>query len=61
MDEFCRERDIEMSSLGLSLMVDFLQDRVGHFFYNRGVADASAQTTQSIARLQDDLDLLRKL
>jgi uncharacterized protein (DUF2164 family) len=61
MDEFCRERDIELSSLGLTLMVDFLQERVGHFFYNRGIADASSQTTLTLARLQDELDLLRKL
>jgi hypothetical protein len=46
---------------GLTLMVDFLQERVGHFFYNRGIADASAQATLTLARLQDELDLLRKL
>lgn len=61
LDEFCRDRDLEMSALGLSLMVDFLQERVGHFFYNRGIADATTQTTLTLARLQDELDLLRKL
>ncbi|HNY30658.1 MAG TPA: DUF2164 family protein [Fibrobacteria bacterium] len=61
MAEFCQEREIEMSSLGMTLLVDFLQDRVGHVFYNRAVADASAQAQALAARLQDDLDLLRRI
>lgn len=61
LDEFCQDQDIELSALRLTLLADFLQDRVGHLFYNQGVQDAMAAATLAQSRLHEDLDLLRKL
>jgi uncharacterized protein (DUF2164 family) len=41
--------------------VDHLEDHVGRHFYNRGIEDAATAAGQSVSRLQDDLDLLRKI
>jgi len=61
LEDFMREQDMELSDLRLRLLVDHLEDNVGRHFYNRGIEDAAAAAGQSVARLQDDMDLLRKI
>lgn len=61
LEGFLQEQDLELSDLRLRLLVDHLEDHVGRHFYNRGVEDAAAAAAQSVARLQDDMDLLRKI
>ena len=55
------ELEIEVSDLKLAILVDHLEDRVGHLFYNRGVEDCAAAAETAVGRLQDDLDLLRRI
>lgn len=61
LEDFLREQDVELSDLRMRLLVDHLEDQVGRYFYNRGVEDAAAAAGGSLARLQDDMDLLRKI
>ena len=61
LEDFLREQDLELSDLRMRLLVDHLEDHVGRHFYNRGIEDAATAAGQSVARLQDDMDLLRKI
>jgi uncharacterized protein (DUF2164 family) len=61
LDDFFRDQDEPPSELRLRLLVDHLEDHAGRLFYNKAVEDALAAAGQSVARLQDDLDLLRKI
>lgn len=61
LDDFCQEMDIQLSALQRTLLADHLQDRVGRLFYNRGILDATDRAVGAASRLQDELDLLRKL
>ena len=61
LDGFFRDQDEPLSDLRLRLLVDHLEDRAGSLFYNKAVEDAVAASAQAIARLQDDLDLLRRI
>jgi uncharacterized protein (DUF2164 family) len=61
LDDFFQDQDEPLSELRLRLLVDHLEDHAGRLFYNKAVEEAVAAATQSMARLQDDLDLLRKI
>lgn len=61
LEGFAQDQDLELSDLRLRLLVDHLEDHVGRHFYNRGIEDAATAAGQSVSRLQDDLDLLRKI
>lgn len=61
LEGFLRDAEIELSELKLRLLVDHLEDQAGHLFYNRAVEDCQAALSQAAGRLQEDLDLLRKL
>ena len=61
LDDFFQEQEEPLSELRLRLLVDHLEDRAGSLFYNKAVEDAVAAAAQSTARLQDDLDLLRRI
>ena len=58
---FADQWDEPVSDLRRRLFVEWLEDEAGHFFYNRAVQDAQAAGTLAAAKLQDDLDLLRRL
>lgn len=61
LDDFFRDQDEPQSDLRLRLLVDHLEDHAGNLFYNKAIEDSVAAAAQSLARLQDDLDLLRKI
>jgi len=61
LEGFLQEEEIELSDLKLRQLVDHMEDRAGHLFYNRAVEDLQAAVGQSFGRLQEDLDLLRKI
>jgi uncharacterized protein (DUF2164 family) len=61
LSDFLREQDVEFSDLRLRLFVDHLEDHAGRLFYNKGIEDASAASTEAQSRFQDDLDLLRRI
>lgn len=58
---FVENWDEPVSDLRRRIFLDWLEEEAGQFFYNRGIQDAMAASTLAQARLQDDLDLLRKL
>jgi uncharacterized protein (DUF2164 family) len=51
-DYFERERDEQLGELAAGLLLDFIAERLGPHFYNRGIEDAQAL----IARFGDSLD-----
>lgn len=61
LDDYFRDADMDLSELKMRLLVDHLEDHAGRYFYNKAVEDCATAAGQSVARLQDDLDLLRKI
>lgn len=58
---FADNWDEPISDLRRRLFVEWLEDEAGYLFYNRAVQDALTASTLATAKLQDDLDLLRRL
>ena len=61
LDDYLHDADIDLSELKMRLFVDHLEDFAGRLFYNTAVEDCASAAGQTVARLQDDLDLLRKI
>lgn len=58
---FAEHWDEPISDLRRRLFVDWLENEAGHLFYNRGIQDAMVTSNLALAKLHDDLDLLRRL
>ena len=61
LDDYFRDADIDLSDLKMRILVDHIEDHGGRYFYNKAVEDCATAAGQTVARLQDDLDLLRKI
>ena len=53
---FDRERGEELGELAATLLLDFVVERLGPMFYNRGVADAQFALRNAADSLDADLD-----
>lgn len=50
---FLRERDEELGNLAASLMVDFIIEGMGAYFYNKGLDDAMRYINDRVEEIQD--------
>ncbi|MEN9306683.1 MAG: hypothetical protein RL173_615 [Fibrobacterota bacterium] len=58
---FVEQWDEPVSDLRRRIFLDWLENEAGYLFYNRGIQDAIVSSQMAQAKLQDDLDLLRKM
>jgi len=58
---FVDQWDEPISDLRRRIFLDWLENEAGYLFYNRGIQDAITASQIAQARLQDELDLLRKM
>ncbi len=54
------ELEQEISGLQADLFVDFLSEKIGPVFYNRGLMDAEAALVKKMDDLSDAIHLLEK-
>lgn len=54
------ELDQEIGGLQADLFVDFLSEKIGPVFYNRGLMDAEAALVKKMDDLSDAIHLLEK-
>lgn len=58
---FVEQWDEPISDLRRRIFLDWMENEAGYLFYNRGIQDAILSSQMAQARLQDELDLLRKM
>ncbi len=59
-EHFARERDEEIGELAANLLLDFIAERLGPYFYNRGIDDAQALIARFADSLDSDLEAVKR-
>ena len=54
-DYFCEELDQDIGVMPAEMLMTFFADKMGAYYYNRGVYDAQAALKQRMDSLHDDL------
>jgi uncharacterized protein (DUF2164 family) len=57
---FSEELEFDISGLQGDMLLEFLSDRVGPYFYNRGLLDAHAAILRRLEDAAADIDVLEK-
>jgi uncharacterized protein (DUF2164 family) len=53
---FAAERDEELGDLAVTLLLDFIAEEIGPFFYNQGLTVARRRIEQLLAGIGEDLE-----
>ena len=59
-DYFDTELDHRIGDIGAELLIDFLQEDIGAYYYNKGLHDAQAAFRQQVDALDDAIYALEK-
>ena len=59
-DYFDAELDCPIGDIGAELLIDFLQENIGAFYYNKGLRDAQAVLRQQLDSFDDTIYALEK-
>lgn len=59
-DYFDTELDQPIGDIGAEMLIDFLQEDIGAFYYNKGLHDAQALLRQQIDSFDDAVYALEK-
>ena len=57
---FVSELDVEIGDIGTELLLDFLQEEIGAFYYNKGLHDAQVALRQQVENFDDAIYALEK-
>ena len=57
---FLSERDEEIGELAAENLLEFFSEKIGTYYYNAGVKDASKQAEAHAARLDEDIYALMR-
>ena len=57
---FERERDEEIGELAAGLLLDFVGEQLGPYFFNRGIEDAQARVVRFADSLDADLEAAKR-
>ncbi len=57
---FATELDVEIGDIGTELLLDFLQEEIGAFYYNKGLHDAQIAFRQQVESFDDAIYALEK-
>ncbi len=55
------EFDMDLGNLQAQLLLDFLSDKLGSYFYNAGVNDSITTLRESMESVEERIDLLREI
>ncbi len=55
------EFDMDLGNLQAQLLLDFLSDKLGPYFYNAGVNDSITTLRESMESVEERIDLLREI
>lgn len=59
-DYFDTELDQPIGDIGAELLLDFLQEDIGAYYYNKGLSDAQAAFRQQVDAFEDMIYALEK-
>lgn len=57
---FFNERNEELGEIAAEDFLEFIDDRIGHFYFNEGVNQALKLCETSVTRLEEDLFSLKR-